>query len=228
MRHKLTWTYSKDRIIGKVHDGVIELTDPKILKRLKKEKKKMKNDEKTLEKNLTSNCTHDAAKPKLSPPWITYYREVEALFKNDPKVKVSFDEGAMELKLYVEGSIKAVALGQLMNQRVTFGNVELKILVVPANLQSSDDDLELMKIAFDGNDALKYIKTVETLFGPRHYAVFKKDVVQFYNDNMEDLHGVTSKLYADVALDVLPPLDVLFNTDSDDFDKSRIENSTDM
>lgn len=225
MKPKLHWKHSKDRIIGKVHNGIVEPTDPKFIKQLMKENKKMKN----YEKATTSNRTNDTAKPKLSPPWVTYYHEVESLFKNDPKVKISFDEGAMELKLFVEGSIKAMALERLMTQLVTFGNVELKITVIPANLQSADDDLELIKIAFDGNDALKYTKTVETLFGPQRYAVFKKDISQFYNDNTADLHGVTSMLYADIALDVLPPMSgVLITTDSDDFADSMVENSTGM
>jgi hypothetical protein len=221
MKPKLHWKHSKDRVIGKVHNGIVEPTDSKFIKQLMKEKKKMK-------KTTSDNTNTTAAnKTKLSPPWITYYREVESLFKNDPKVKVLFDEGAMELKLFVEGSIKAMALERLMTQRVTFGNVELKITVIPENLQSADDDLELIKIAFDGNDALKYTKTVETLFGPQRYAVFKKDIAQFYNDNTADLHGVTSMLYADIALDVLPPLaDVFINTDSDDFADSMVENNT--
>lgn len=223
MKPKLHWKHSKDRVIGKVHNGIIEPTDPKFIKQLMKEKKKMK-------KTTSDNTNTTAAnKTKLSPPWITYCREVEALFKNDPKVKISFDEGAMELKLFVEGNIKAMALERLMTQRLTFGNVELKITVIPANLQSADDDLELIKIAFDGNDALKYTKAIDTPFGPRRYAVFKKDIVQFYNDNMMDLHGVTSMLYADIALDVLPPMgDIFINTDSDNFADSGVENKADI
>ncbi len=218
MKPKLRWKHSKNRVIGKVCDGIVEPTDPKFIKQLMKEKKKMK-------KTTSDNTNTTAAdKPKLSPPWITYYREVEALFKNDPNVRVEFNEGAMEVMIFVNGSIKAMAIERLMTQRVTFGNVELKISVFPANLQSADDDLELIKIAFDGNDALKYTKTVETLLGTHRYAVFKKDIAQFYNDNMTDLHGVTSMLYANIALDVLPPMgDVLITTDSDDFVESMVD-----
>ena len=51
---------------------------------------------------------------KLAPPWITYYRQVEALFGADPDIKVAFDEDELHIKLYVENEIKAAALDEIL------------------------------------------------------------------------------------------------------------------
>ena len=48
------------------------------------------------------------------------------------------------------------------------------------------------------------------------YVVFKNCVVQFFNDNLNDCHGVISTLYQDIAADVLTgegAQGVYFNTD---------------
>lgn len=150
---------------------------------------------------------------KLAPPWITFYHEVECMFAKDPAVNVVYDEDKNELKLYVEGSLKADALARLIPDHVDFGNVRMIITVIPAN---DTTDLELLQVAFAGNDILKYTKSVQTPVGPMDHVVFKKEIAQFYNDEMQDLNGVKSMLYADIARDIFKHANVCFNTDSDD------------
>ena len=53
------------------------------------------------------------AKIGLSSPWVVYYREVNALFGQDPEIHVVFDEDKNELKLFVDNSSKAEALREL-------------------------------------------------------------------------------------------------------------------
>lgn len=152
--------------------------------------------------------------PKMSPPWVTYFHEVEVLFKDDPDVKISFDERTPELKLLVNGSMKAMALKKLLPKFVTFGHVMMNVVVVPSN--SSDSNLELLRVAFAGNKLLVHTESVNTQFGVMNFAVFKKDVAQFFNDDLSDIHGMVSKLYSDVARDVFESVkDVNFNTESD-------------
>ena len=70
---------------------------------------------------------------KKSSPWVTYYREVDALFERDKEVFVVFDEENTELKLYVNNQDKAEAIRHLMPLEKKFGNVVLKIDVIPSN-----------------------------------------------------------------------------------------------
>lgn len=137
---------------------------------------------------------------KLSAPWVTFYRELEALFAYDEEVKVTYDEEAVEVKIYVDNMRKADALTELLPTEKVFGNVTLKINVVPSNKVLTKADL--ISEAFNGNPALAYIQHVDSLIGSFDYAVFEPKVVQFYNDNMQDLNGLKSTLYEDIAKDV--------------------------
>lgn len=138
---------------------------------------------------------------KLSSPWVEFYREIEALFAQDDEVKVVYEEEANEVKLYVENAHKADALTQLLPAEKTFGNVTLKITVIPANdLKVSKADL--IAEAFDGNPALSYVQHVDAVIGAFDYAVFQNKVVQFFDDNLSDINGNKSTLYENIAKDV--------------------------
>lgn len=140
-------------------------------------------------------------KMKLSSPWVTLYREIEALFAKDEEVKVVFDENELEIKLYVERASKAEALTKLLPVERTFGNVTVLITVVPANAED-DDPVTLFDEAFTGNPVLKEIVSVASPVGSFDYVVFQREVVQFFNDELSDPNGNKSTLYEDIARDV--------------------------
>lgn len=156
------------------------------------------------------------AKIKLAPPWIEYVNKLTALFAKDPSIKIVYDNGENEVKLYVDGQAKADALTQLLPATKEFGNVVLKITVVPANKLKSV--IDLYRAAFDGNDAFVESWTAQGVFtNPITYIIFKKEVVQFYNDNLGDAHGNMSTLYQDIAKDIFENKDgIYFCTDVED------------
>lgn len=138
---------------------------------------------------------------KLSSPWVEFYHKIEALFAQDPEVKVVYEEENNEVKLFVENARKADALTQLLPAEKTFGNVTLKVTVVPAN-DVTISKADLLAEAFDGNPALSYVQHVDAVIGSFDYAVFQNKVVQFFNDNLSDINGNKSTLYEDIAKDV--------------------------
>lgn len=138
---------------------------------------------------------------KLISPWVNYYREVEALFKEDPEVHVVFDDETYELKLYVDNNRKAEALTALLPTEKTFGNVGVKIEVIPAN-NGERTYLDLVIDAFEGNPALEYVQDIDTPMGKFNYVVFKSEVVQYFNDDISDVNGNRSTLYQNIAEDV--------------------------
>ncbi len=139
---------------------------------------------------------------KMSAPWITFYKEVEALFEHDADVRVFFDEDKYKLTLSVDDTKKAEALSRLMPFEKDFGNITVNIEVVPANKIEDASVLELFDIAFGDNDAFWDIKQIASPVGSFNYAIWSGDVVQFYNDNMRDIDGKTSMLYENIAKDV--------------------------
>lgn len=147
---------------------------------------------------------------KLSPPWVKYFREMEALFKNDPHIRMTFDEDNYVIKLYVEGAVKAEALTALLPAEKVFGNVTVKTEVIPANL-NAEDPLELFKAAFEGNPTLSYVKEGSGVFKDSFkYVVFRPEVVQFFNDDLGDVNGYCSTLYQDIAKDIFTANDNVY------------------
>lgn len=152
------------------------------------------------------------AKLKLSPPWDIYYREVEELFKEDPEVRVIYDEEENVISLYVDNQVKADALSALMPEVKEFGNVKLYIKVIPSNVATlCATSLSHISDALEGNGALSYIKTVRGLFNNDvTYVVFKNKVVQYFNDSLFDVNGLCSTLYQNIAEDVFNHVDGVF------------------
>ena len=156
---------------------------------------------------------------KLSSPWVEHYRKIEAMFKNDSDVKVIFNENDMEVRLYVDNrTSKANAIEELLVSPVEFGNVTLNITVIPANEATYKVDFKASKNpactvlheAFRGNTAWTGIE--ECKLGPSvfTYVMFKKEVVQYFNDSLNHPEGIHSTLYQEIAKDIFKSLDGVF------------------
>lgn len=157
------------------------------------------------------------ARLKLSPPWDEYYRKVNALFSPDPDIHILYDEEDYILKLFVDSDDKAAALKTLLPETVNFGNINMTIEIVPANgcgrVVGTEDAI---KLAFDGNPIVNDIITTSGMgtFNAT-YVIFKKKVVQYFNDSLADIHGFRSTLYEDIAREVLgTDFGVYFCTDT--------------
>lgn len=154
------------------------------------------------------------AKLEMSPPWNRLVSEMKALFGEDKDINIQYDADNLEIKLYVRDPAKADALTQLLPEQQVFGNVAVKVTVIPAN-QFSETKADLMEVAFKNNPVLKKVLRLHTPFGEYDYVVFRKEVVQFYNDNLADPHGNESTLYEDIARDVFVDSGIFFCTDSE-------------
>ena len=145
-------------------------------------------------------------KLKLSSPWVTFYKEMQELFGEDQDIAIRFDEDMPCVTLRVQGDVKAEALRKLLPESKTFGNVECKIMVVPEN----DDEeyiLNTYRNAFAGNPVFDSAEQIEDFITGTvyNYVIFRKDVAQFYNDNIADVDSKTSMLYQDIAKEVFEP-----------------------
>lgn len=145
---------------------------------------------------------------KLSPPWCTYISELTALFGEDPDITIKYDNDTIKVKLYVNNEEKAQSLCTLLPFSKCFGNQELQICIIPPNsdrcyIGSYKKAKELYETAFKGNPVLSFIHEVNGIFSNTIiYVVFKNKVVQFFNDNLNDVYGNVSTLYQEIAKDV--------------------------
>ena len=144
-------------------------------------------------------------------PWVIYVNKVKEIFGKDEAVKISFvdeDDGEPILTLRVEGDSKADAIAKLLPSTVEFGNVILKINVIPANY--SNDRMDVLKRAFEGNPVVKEFISTDVYGNPMQYVVFNKEVVQYKSDDISDANGVTSTLYQDIAKEIFSEKDGVY------------------
>ena len=153
---------------------------------------------------------------KLSSPWDIYYKKIEALFGPDPDIQIMLHEEDYEIKLIVNNPVKADAISKLLPAEKEFGNIKLKITVVPAD--EAESQINLIRSAFSGNPVLNYIQHIDApLVGSSDYVMFRKRVVQFYIDDLADLNGLCSTLYQNIAEELIPADDgVHYCTDDRD------------
>ena len=152
---------------------------------------------------------------KISPPWITYYRELVELFKKDKEIFIEFDEDKNVIDVTTTKYEKSLALKKVLPEEKEFGNVKLKINVIYNEPKMTEINAyqELSK----NNPAFKftYVFPIDTSYIA--YAMFAKEVVQYWNDDMSDPHGITNTLYENLARDVFVNDEgVIFSTDSDE------------
>lgn len=101
-----------------------------------------------------------------------------------------------------------------------FGNIILTVDIdgIPSN-RVFINKKELFDVAFNRNPAFAYAVSPaddDYAWFSMTYVVFKNCVVQFFNDNLNDCHGIISTLYQDIAAEILTgegARGVYFNTD---------------
>ena len=157
------------------------------------------------------------ARLNLLPAWTIFYHELEVFFAKDPEVRVVYDNEEPRIKLYVEEKTKAEALRALLPSEKTYGSIVLKIDIIPSNVRerSINSDAFLYEIALYNNPILSYIKVVKGIFSNNlTYVVFENKVVQYFNDDLGDVHGLCSTLYQDIAKEIFKEKEgVFFCTD---------------
>lgn len=141
-------------------------------------------------------------KVNLSAPWEIFYRELQALFGGDGSVNILRNDDEKEIDLLVEGAGKAEALRELIPTEKVFGNVTLKINVIPSNSVGTSK-IDLFRKAFEGNPAVRFIGNgSDPISSDYNYIAFEPEVVQFFADDLGNYGGYKTMLYRDVAKDV--------------------------
>lgn len=143
---------------------------------------------------------------KISPPWITYINKLQALFDGDPQIAFNVNLDEPSVTLAGNNGDKNAALLKLLPSEMAFGNVVLKVNVdgPVSNLAFSTPKV-LFETAFSGNPAFAQAVCPADegyYFFSMTYIIFKNCVVQFFNDNLNDAHGLISTLYQDIAAEI--------------------------
>lgn len=139
---------------------------------------------------------------KLSAPWQTYYKELSLLFEHDDEVRIIYDTEAQIINIFVDNAVKAEAMAAALPAVKQFGSIELEINIIPSNrvnmLRASKGNgfVDLFK----GNSIVDDVVVVDGIMSNSiTYVIFKKEVVQYFNDDLGDANGMCTTLYQDVA-----------------------------
>lgn len=159
---------------------------------------------------------------KILPPWSTFINKIKELFKEDPQIIVNtdFNSEHPSVSLATNNPDKASALLKLLPDEKVLGGVTFKINVdcYTFSIKTFTSMKELFETAFYKNPVL--VRVIEpdsdSWYAHLTYVAFKKVVVQFYNDNLNDPDGYLSTLYQDIASEVFNDLNgVAYCTDTD-------------
>ena len=89
------------------------------------------------------------------------------------------------------------------------------VIIVPDN--NEPDIVELYRKALDGNPLFSKVISLkpEGSSNAFNYVMFKKEVVQFWDDNLSDPHGNITTLAQNIAGEVLLRPEMHFSTEQD-------------
>lgn len=143
---------------------------------------------------------------KVSPPWVTYINKLQAMFDGDPQIAFNVDYRTPSVTIACNNGVKNAALLVLLPSEKKFGNVTMTIRVDgPIANHFFRTPVELFNNAFNGNPVFsQVVAPVEEgyFYVDFCYVIFKNCVVQFFNDNLNDAHGLISTLYQDIAAEI--------------------------
>lgn len=139
---------------------------------------------------------------QISSPWVNMANLINGFFADDPEVTVEYDEDAVAVVLRVGNPFKADALTQVLPESYDFGNVKLKVKVVPEN-----DDVtyaQLLGMALNGNPVAVEVGNVDASGMSYPYVMFSPRVIQYWNDELCHPCGIRTVLLEQAAREIFP------------------------
>jgi len=155
---------------------------------------------------------------KLSPPQYTYFNFIKHAIGHDDCLEVlemqETVEGDYLIQIEVQGRRKARALAAILelHKPISNFNVYIEILnngqpVEPQeDYETMRDFIAMFKTALNTNCYFESVKVGQTLAGsPLIFLIFKKDVIQFFNDDLSDFYNNYNGVVAHVFREILKP-----------------------
>ncbi len=161
---------------------------------------------------------------KKSAPWVSYVVLLKMLFENDPDVRIIYrDETPYIVDINITGEKKFEAATKLIGETKKFGNVVLTIRYHLSNpVKKEKSKKELFKALFEGNPILTDVVTVDLPDTSNNitYFLFKDEVVQYWDDDLSNPHGMVSTLWEEIMKELFDDTEeVIFTTRVDGKDE---------
>jgi hypothetical protein len=146
----------------------------------------------------------------LQSPWYTLYNKIVSMFGGDEELTISNitettkaaenAKATYTITISSANAVKLQAIEKILKHEFPMGNIVVKIAFVYEESKNSDITAADFKNAFTGNPIMSNIKTIETPWkSEMTFVLFKREVIQFYNDDITDLYGNFNGLAEDIA-----------------------------
>jgi len=133
----------------------------------------------------------------LSSPWITYYRKLNALFGADPDLEVNYNDEKKTISIESTNTFKLMALEKILKPTVTFGNITVTVECLVKNGEEPST-AALFRTAFSGNPHFSDVIDKKVIAVDETFLLFKKEVIQFFNDDTSDYFSNWNGLAEDI------------------------------
>ena len=160
---------------------------------------------------------------KLSPPWYTYFNFLKYSIGKDRNVKVldmkEISDVNYLIPVEVKDKDKARALATILVLHKNFGNIDVHTEVLHRGQvvkphETPRNECGLIKIfeeALATNYYFEYVRFAKIFTAKIIFPVFKKEVIQFFNDDLSDLYNNFNGVAAAVFEEVLKsPINEIF------------------
>jgi len=152
---------------------------------------------------------------RLSPPWHTFFNFVKHAIGKDRQVKVlemkEVSEVDFLIQIETKDKDKALALATILEPYKEFGNIKVyvevlcfgKVVMPSEKKQNVCTLMNFYEKAFGANDYFVHVEFKDFFGNMMLFPVFKKEVIQFFNDNLADLYQNFNGVVADVFKEIL-------------------------
>lgn len=144
----------------------------------------------------------------LEAPWNSYHKKIFNLFDGDSEVSVDSEmkkteDGNFEFTISSKNGDKLYAIERILGSGQSFSGAKVRIKYGYENSQE-EDWASIWERAFSGNPHFREVIRYDVpILGKGAFAVFNRDIISFYNDNLADYHGNTHYIVADMVNDIV-------------------------
>jgi len=155
---------------------------------------------------------------QLSPPWVTYFKMIYNLLEKDEEITMpeqieEVEPGVYSFYIESSNSCKIISLSKILKNVIQMGNITVKIEFRCTNaalITATSDDItpQDYKDAFENNPYFVEVVSIKSPVGVFNYAVFSRDIITFFNDDLTDYCNNTHYIVADIVREIVNASDI--------------------
>lgn len=166
----------------------------------------MSSNQTVVQSPVANNNKQDAKQVSLQSPWVIYFKKVAELLSSDEEIEVSnldegSDDGVYSFTIASNNATKLNALQKILKNDIGFGNITLHI---DFEYVSDSDEITAQdwEDAFEGNEHFFSIVTRKMTDVDWTYAVFQRDIITIYADDLTDYKTNEHFIAADIVKEI--------------------------